>query len=80
MNIIQNHDMNSVDNLFASSLEKIIRDNLGNTTVCKIQDRLFEKFGMSITQSINEFEKLDSVLREFFGAGAEGLEKKFLNK
>ena len=79
MNIIRNHDMNSVDQMFASSLEKIIRDNLGNATVSKIQDRLFEKFGMSITQSINEFEKLDSVLREFFGAGAEGLEKKFLN-
>ena len=79
MNIIRNHDMTSVDQMFASSLEKIIRDNLGNATVSKIQDRLFEKFGMSITQSINEFEKLDSVLREFFGAGAEGLEKKFLN-
>ena len=71
--------MNNVDQMFASSLEKIIRDNLGNATVSKIQDRLFEKFGMSLTQSINEFEKLDSVLREFFGAGAEGLEKKFLN-
>ena len=79
MKILQNDDVNSVDQLFASSLEKIIRDNLGNATVCKIQDRLFKKFGMSITQSINEFEKLDSVLREFFGAGAEGLEKKFLN-
>lgn len=79
MNIIRNHDMNNVDQMFASSLEKIIRDNLGNATVSKIQDRLFEKFGMSLTQSINEFEKLDSVLREFFGAGAEGLEKKFLN-
>ena len=79
MKILQNDDVSSVDQLFASSLEKIIRENLGNTTVCKIQDRLFEKFGISITQSINEFEKLDSVLREFFGAGAEGLEKKFLN-
>ena len=79
MNIIRNHDMNNVDQMFASSLEKIIRDNLGNATVSKIQDRLFEKFGMSLTQSINEFEKLDSILREFFGAGAEGLEKKFLN-
>jgi len=79
MKILQNNAMNSVDQLFASSLEKIIRGNLGNVTVCNIQNRLFEKYGMSITQSINEFEKLDSVLREFFGAGAEGLEKKFLN-
>lgn len=71
--------MTGVDSLFAASLEKIITDNLGETTVRKIQDRLFEKFGISITSSMAEFEKLDSVLREFFGAGAEGLEKKFLD-
>jgi len=28
---------------------------------------------------MGEFEKLDSVLREFFGAGAEGLEMRFLD-
>ena len=68
-----------VDQLFATSLKKIITDNLGETTVRKIEDRLFEKHGISFTASIGEFEKLDSVLREFFGAGAEGLEKKFLD-
>jgi hypothetical protein len=72
-------NMAGIDQLFAASLEKIIRDNLGETTICKIQDRLFEKFGLSITESMMNFEKLDSVLREFFGAGAEGLEKKFLD-
>jgi len=71
--------MTEIDQLFAAALEKIIRDNLGDTTFRSIQNRLFEKYGISITQSINEFEKLDSVLIEFFGSGAKGLEKKFLD-
>jgi hypothetical protein len=71
--------MTGVDQIFAASLEKIIRDNLGETTIHKIQNRLFEKFGISITESMMKFDKLDDVLREFFGAGAEGLEKKFLD-
>lgn len=71
--------MTEIDQLFTASLEKIIRENLGETTFHSIQNRLFEKYGMSITESIKEFEKLDSVLREFFGSGAKGLEKKFLD-
>ena len=71
--------MTEIDTFFASSIEKMIRTNLGDTTYHSIQNRLFEKYGISITQSIKEFSKLDSVLREFFGAGAEGLEKKFLD-
>lgn len=71
--------MTDIDTFFATSLEKMIRDNLGETTYHSIQNRLFEKYGISITESIKEFQKLDSVLREFFGAGASGLEKKFLD-
>jgi hypothetical protein len=71
--------MTEIDTFFAPSLEKMIRENLGETTFHSIQNRLFEKYGLSITESIKEFQKLDSVLREFFGAGASGLEKKFLD-
>ena len=71
--------MTEIDTFFAASLEKMIRDNLGETTFHSIQNRLFEKYGISITKSIKEFQKLDSVLREFFGAEASGLEKKFLD-
>ncbi|MCV0431843.1 transcriptional regulator [Nitrosopumilus sp.] len=70
--------MNNIDTFFASSLERMICTHLGDTTFHSIQNRLFEKYGMSITESMNGFQKLDSVLREFFGAGAEGLERKFL--
>jgi hypothetical protein len=79
MKVLTNKCMSGVDQLFSTSLEKIILDNLGESTFNKIQDRLFEKYGISITTSMGEFEKIDSVLREFFGAGAEGLERKFLD-
>ncbi len=71
--------MTEFDQLFTAALEQIIRKNLGDTTFHSIQNRLFEKYGISITQSIKEFEKLDSVLTEFFGHGAKGLERKFLD-
>ena len=65
------------DHLLAKSLNEIVKKNLGTKTSQKIEDRLFEKFGISLTQSIEEFDKLDLVLREFFGKGADGLERNF---
>ena len=64
--------------LLANSLDETIRNNLGEKSTHAIEKRLFEKHGISITQAILEFHKLDEVLREFFGEGAKGLEKKFL--
>lgn len=69
--------MSGLDHLLAKSLDMTIRKNLGAQAVKKIEDRLFEKFGISLTQSMEEFDKLDLVLREFFGKGADGLEKRF---
>ncbi|MGY5150383.1 MAG: hypothetical protein ACW9W3_09995 [Candidatus Nitrosopumilus sp. bin_68KS] len=68
--------MSGLDHLLVKSLNEIIEKNLGAKTVKKIDDRLFEKFGISLAQSIEEFDKLDLVLREFFGKGADGIEKK----
>lgn len=70
--------MAGLDRLLAKSLDSIIRENLGDKTIQKIENRLFEKHGISLTQSIEQFNRLDSVLREFFGAGADGLEQRFL--
>ena len=64
------------DHLLATALNENIHKNLGPKTTAKIADRLFEKFGLSLTQSIEEFEKFDLVLREFFGRGADDLEQK----
>ncbi|QUC64094.1 hypothetical protein NsoK4_06495 [Nitrosopumilus sp. K4] len=64
------------DHLLAKSLNEVIRTHLGDKAIKKIEDRLFEKFGISLTQSIEQFEKFDLVLREFFGKGADGVERK----
>lgn len=69
---------NSLDNLLAPSLRKSIEHNLGKSTLNKIEQRLMERHGMGVAQAIKDFYKFDSVLREFFGAGADGLETKFL--
>ena len=58
------------------SVEKIIRDNLGDMTLKKIESRLLERYNLTVNQGIFEFEKFDAVLREFFGDGASGLEKR----
>ena len=70
--------MSGFDTLLVNSLDKTIRDNLGEKPIHAIEKRLFEKYGISITQAILEFHKLDEVLREFFGEGAKGLEERFL--
>jgi hypothetical protein len=69
---------NGLDNLLAPSLRKSIEENLGKSTLNKIEQRLMERHGVGIVQAIKDFYKFDSVLREFFGAGADGLETKFL--
>jgi hypothetical protein len=66
------------DHIIAKSLSDVIEKNLGKKTVQKIEQRLFEKYGISWSQSLEEFEKLDFVLKEFFGdAGSKGLERRF---
>lgn len=69
--------MKEIDSFLSRSLNSVIRENLGNATIRRIEKRLFEKYGLSLTESIVQFQKLDIVLREHFGAGADGLEKEF---
>ena len=61
--------------LLAESIRSVISDNLSKKALEKIENRLSEKYQMSIPLYLNEFPKLDDVLREYFGAGAEKLEK-----
>lgn len=70
--------MPGFDHIVAKSLSDVIEKNLGIKTVQKIERRLFEKYGTSWTQSMEEFEKMDFVLKELFGdIGAKGLERRF---
>jgi len=70
--------MSGLDSLLAKSLTVTIRENLGDRTLQKIEQRIFEKYGINLTQAVENFTILDGVLREFFGGGAEGLERQFM--
>jgi hypothetical protein len=56
------------------TIEEIIKKYLGEKALEKIEQRLYERYQLSLNQCLFEFEKFDDVLREFFGDGAEGLE------
>ena len=71
--------MGGLDHFLAQSLESTIRKNLGKQTINKIEKRLFEKHGISLAESVRQFQKLDLVLREHFGRGADGMERKFFD-
>ena len=72
--------MPGLDTLIAKSLKDIVKDNLGNATFERIDQRLFERHGIGFTQAVKDFGKLDLVLREFFGGGAAGIERKIIEK
>ena len=66
------------ETLLSESIRSVIKNNLGEIALKKIENRLDEKYHMSIPLEVNEFSKLDNVLKEFFGAGAERLEKRIM--
>ncbi|HSF28068.1 MAG TPA: transcriptional regulator [Nitrosopumilaceae archaeon] len=68
--------MVGVDNLIARSLHSVIQVNLSEQTIKKLDNRLVEKYGITLSQAVEDFQKLDDILREFFGEGAVGLERK----
>ncbi len=66
--------------ILAASLRKYIEENLGKTTLDKIERRLIERYGMCLYPAIKDFSKLDEVLHEIFGLGAQELESRFIQK
>ncbi|MDE1770993.1 MAG: transcriptional regulator, partial [Thaumarchaeota archaeon] len=70
--------MPGFDSLIGKSLVHIIKKNLGQSTLDKIENRVFEKFGTNLIQVSNDFPKLDLILRECFGDGAKGMEMQLL--
>ena len=59
-------------------MAELIRENWGKKGLEKIEKRLFERYELSLVHCLFEFEKVDEVLREFFGYRVDGFEQKFL--
>lgn len=70
--------MNPFDRFLASALETVIKDDLGLRTYKKVEKRILEKYGLEMINAIKNFHEIDVVLREYFGKGADKIEKKFL--
>jgi len=71
--------MGGFDSLLSDLLRKEIELSLGKKVINKLEKRLFEKYGMTLTESMEDFEKFDDVLREIFGKGALGMIRSVLD-
>lgn len=70
----------ALDRLLAQALESMIREKLGQKSCERIEDRLRQRYNMSMAESIMNFYTLDATLREFFAAGADVIEEDFAKK
>jgi DNA-binding MarR family transcriptional regulator len=70
----------ALDRLLAQALASIIKEKLGQKTCENIETRLQQRYNLSLVDSIKDFYTLDATLREFFGAGADGIESDFTNR
>ena len=71
--------VNALDKLLAEALALVIKEKLGVKTYQKVEERLQQRYNLDVVSAIKEFHTLDATLREFFGAGADNLEKDFLD-
>jgi hypothetical protein len=70
--------ISGLDLLISKSLDSSIRENLGESAVRKIEQKLSEKYGTNLAQVTEDLAKLDSVLKELFGQEAERVMRQFL--
>jgi len=67
--------MLGIDVLLAQYFETHLDDHFGTAVRRKIKDRLFERYGLSLQQSLQQFDIFEKVLNEFFGNASKGVLK-----
>src|SRR5574337_198299 len=72
--------MSGLDTLIAKSFEIALKNALDEKILLKVQDRVFEKYGITINKAIEDFQKLDFVLKELFGTMTDVIEKQIFRK
>lgn len=72
--------MPGIDRFLSKSLEVIIKKNLDEKTEYRMKRAMFEKYGLSIRQSIEDIEKLFEVRKDLLGELDNSLLKKYLKK
>ncbi len=66
--------------LIGQSFENALKSELGERVLRKIQDIILEKYGLTISEAIEDFEKLDFALKELFGNKKDIVEKQIMDK
>ncbi|MBI5378254.1 MAG: hypothetical protein HZA82_06485 [Thaumarchaeota archaeon] len=67
--------MLGIDVLLAQYFENHLDAHFGTAVRRKIKDRLFERYGLSLQQSLQQFDIFEKVLTEFFGNASKGVLK-----
>ncbi len=72
--------MNSFDRIVAKGVRSVLEEDLGKTTYKKVEKEVFDVYGITILEAVNDFSKLDLVLRKFFGKHTTNIESKIFKK
>jgi len=65
--------MSEIDSLLAKFIECHLDTQFGLDMKRTIKNRLFERYGISLTDALKQYEPFDRTLREFFGQAADGM-------
>jgi hypothetical protein len=75
--IIHATTVSALDRLLSHALESIIKKKLGEQSLKKIEQRLQQRYGISMMDAVRDFHIFDATLREFFSTGADTMEEEF---
>jgi hypothetical protein len=65
--------MSEIDSLLSQFIEYHLSTQFGTDMKRTIKDRIFERYGISLTDALKQYEPFDRTLREFFGKAADGM-------
>ncbi len=66
--------------LWETALISVVTKEIGKSGVRLVQDRLLEKYGTTIRQSVQKWEQIEDILRENFGEGSIRISSKLLKE
>ena len=72
--------MNSLDKIVANGFREMLENDLGVVVYKKIEHEVNDAYGISMLEAVEDFVKLDLVLRKFFGKHSTSIESKIFKK
>ncbi len=66
--------------LIGQSFENALKSALGERVLSKIQSTILERYGVTISDAIEDFQKLDFALKELYGNKTDTIEKQIIDK